>query len=278
MSAEDIYSHVNQRYGQAAHITDDTNAATVAKAFGYSEADLANIPKDANLGLSCGNPLALTTLQPGETVLDLGSGAGLDVFLASSKVGPSGKAIGVDMNEAMLAKARKLKQDTGKTNVEFVHARITDIPLPAASVDCITSNCVINLVPEQEKQAVFCEIARLLKPGGRVAISDILANRPLPDEIRSRIDLYVGCVAGASQVAEYQTYLETAGFKDILITDAQGDLNVYLGTGVDSCCDAGAQAERQGGCCGKGSGEASAQDLDLNDWVGSYKIFAVKQA
>ncbi|KAJ6782220.1 hypothetical protein PWT90_06726 [Aphanocladium album] len=275
MNTEDVYSHVNQRYAQAAIATDNTNAVTVAKAFGYSEEDLANIPQNANLGLSCGNPLALTTLQPGETVVDLGSGAGLDVFLASSKVGPSGKAIGIDMNEAMLAKAHKLKQDTGKTNVEFIHARITDIPLAAATVDCITSNCVINLVPEQEKQAVFREIYRLLKPGGRVAISDILAKRPLPNEIRNRIDLYVGCVAGASQVVEYQTYLETAGFKDILITDAHGDLNVYLETGVDSCCEA--DTERQHACCSKESKDGDVQNLDLNYWVGSYKIYAVKR-
>ncbi|KAG5750420.1 hypothetical protein H9Q70_006912 [Fusarium xylarioides] len=260
MNSQDIYAQVGERYGTAAKGSSVTYSTNVAKAFGYSHEDLDSIPKDANLGLSCGTPLAIASLKKGETVIDLGSGAGLDVFLSCSKVGLTGKAIGVDMNKNMLAKARKLKDERSMENVEFIESRITDIALRDNIADCIISNCVINLVPHDEKQKAFNEMYRLLKLGGRVAISDILAKKPLSDDIRNSMALYVGCIAGSSQVKEYKEYLKRAGFSDILITDTNSDLNVYL----DAPSDAAA-----GGCCSVP--ENMAVDLegqDLNDWAG----------
>ncbi|KAG4255886.1 methyltransferase [Fusarium proliferatum] len=260
MNNQDIYTRVGERYGSAANGSNVTYSTNVAKAFGYSNEDLESIPKDANLGLSCGTPLAIASLKEGETVIDLGSGAGLDVFLSSSKVGPTGKAIGVDMNKNMLVKARKLKADRSMENVEFIESRITEIALEDSVADCIISNCVVNLVPHDEKQKAFNEMHRLLKPGGRVAISDILAKKPLSENIRNSMALYVGCIAGASQVEEYEEYLKRAGFNDVLITDANSDLNVYL----DASSDAAA-----GGCCS--APENMAVDLkgqDLNEWAG----------
>ncbi|KAF5549787.1 methyltransferase [Fusarium mexicanum] len=260
MKNQDIYTQVGERYGSAVKVSNAAYSTIVAKAFGYSNEDLDSIPKDANLGLSCGTPLAIASLTEGEIVVDLGSGAGLDVFLSSSKVGPTGKAIGVDMNKNMLAKARKLKDDRSMENVEFIESRITDIALEDNIADCIISNCVVNLVPHDEKQKAFNEMHRLLKPGGRVAISDILAKKPLSDDIRNSMALYVGCIAGASQVVEYEEYLRRAGFTDILITDTNSDLNVYL----DASSDAAA-----GECCSVS--ENMTVDLkgqDLNEWAG----------
>ena len=162
----------------------------MAEAFGYTPEQLASIPAEANMGLSCGNPTAFASLKPGETVVDLGCGGGLDVFLAAKRVGPTGKAIGIDMTPEMLDLARRnaAKADGGKPldNVEFHQATIDKLPLPDASVDCVISNCVINLAPD--KQAVFCEIARVLKPGGRLAVSDIALKKPLPAGTRQRPD------------------------------------------------------------------------------------------
>ncbi|KAF4341496.1 methyltransferase [Fusarium beomiforme] len=264
MDKQDIYTQVSKRYGKAARSSDATYSTNVAKAFGYSENDLDSIPKDANLGLSCGNPLAVASLKQGETVIDLGSGAGLDVFLSSNRVGPTGKAIGVDMNKDMLAKAWRLKADRGMENVEFVESRITEIALEDGVADCIISNCVVNLVPHDEKQKVFNEMFRLLKPGGRVAISDILAKKPLTDNIRNSMALYVGCIAGASQVAEYERYLNHAGFTNVLITDTQSDLNVYL--------DASAETPAGSCCSAVGNMAADLDGEDLNEWAGN-KIF-----
>ncbi|UNI16358.1 Arsenite methyltransferase [Purpureocillium takamizusanense] len=277
MDSQKIYSEVGERYSAAARGTNTGFGDTIAKAFGYSEEELAAIPKDSNMGLSCGNPLAIATLRAGETVVDLGSGAGLDVFLAAGKVGPTGKVIGVDMNEDMLAKARKLAAASGKDNVEFISSRITEIDLPSSSADCIISNCVINLVPAEEKQLVFNEMHRLLKPGGRVAVSDILAKKPLPKEIRQDIGLYVGCVAGASQVAEYEEHLEAAGFQDVLIAGTGSDLNVYAENCADGCCGAAAATQAAGCCSSQENVLADVGRLDLNPWVGSYKVYAVKR-
>ncbi|KAJ3541060.1 hypothetical protein NM208_g4775 [Fusarium decemcellulare] len=263
MASEEIYAQVSERYGIAAQGTDTKHASSAAKAFGYLDEELASIPQGANLGLGCGNPLATATLREGETVIDLGSGAGLDVFLSAKQVGPNGKAIGIDMNKA----TRKLKSDRGINNADFVESRITEIPLETGIADCIISNCVVNLVPHHEKQKAFDEMFRLLRPGGRVTISDILAKKPLPEKIRNSIALYVGCVAGASQVGEYQQYLLNSGFKGVVIVDTQSDLNVYLEAGV-------------GGCCASAHSKDMAIDLqgeNLNHWVGSYQIYAVKE-
>ncbi|KAM7214081.1 S-adenosyl-L-methionine-dependent methyltransferase [Rhypophila decipiens] len=288
-----IYAKVSEHYSAASKTTSVKYGETVAKSFGYTEEELANIPEGANLGLSCGNPLAITSLREGETVVDLGSGAGFDVFLASTKVGPTGKAIGIDMNDDMLSRANKIKESKGQSaeNVSFVKGVITEIPLEAGTADCIISNCVINLVPEADKPLVFKEMHRLLKPGGRIAVSDILAKQPLPEKLRNDIAMYVGCIAGASQVSEYEKYLGDAGFTNVIIADTKSDLNVYLDTNDDgtkkttdnSCC-----APTTSCCAGtscsdtpaaKDSAAPSTEDLaktDLNDYVGSYKIYAVK--
>ncbi|CEJ93524.1 hypothetical protein VHEMI09105 [[Torrubiella] hemipterigena] len=270
MDSSTIYAQVSVRYSAAATDNNATHSNTVAKAFGYSEEELESIPKDSNLGLSCGNPLALATLREGETVLDFGSGAGFDVFLAAKRVGPTGIAIGIDMNKDMLAKARSICASSGNQNVEFVEASITDIPLPSASADCIISNCVVNLVPHTDKQLVFSEMHRLLRPGGRVAISDILARKPLPESIQQSMSLYVGCIAGAGEVADYQRYLEVAGFQDIVITNTGSDLNVYLEGANNECC---------GDSAGSQAAQAMKDDLkqaNLNEWAGSFRIYAVK--
>ncbi|KAG8165828.1 hypothetical protein KVR01_004380 [Diaporthe batatas] len=242
MSTKQIYDHVTERYSAASRGTALEYGASVAKAFGYSEEELADIPRESNLGLSCGNPMAMASIREGETVIDLGSGAGFDVFLAANKVGPSGKVIGVDMNEDMLARANEIKTKHNKTNVSFVDAQITDMSaIPSGSADCIISNCVINLVPEADKPLVFREMHRLLRPGGRIAVSDIVARRPLPERLRANMALYVGCVAGASTVAQYERYLAEAGFEpgSVVIRDDGADLNVYLETNPDGTRTAG---------------------------------------
>ncbi|KAM7185752.1 S-adenosyl-L-methionine-dependent methyltransferase [Naviculisporaceae sp. PSN 640] len=293
-NSSQIYAKVSEHYSAASKTTSVKYGETVAKSFGYSEEELANIPEGANLGLSCGNPLAITSLREGETVVDLGSGAGFDVFLASTKVGPTGKAIGIDMNDDMLSRANKLKSTKGASaeNVSFIKGLITSIPLESNTADCIISNCVINLVPEADKRLVFNEMHRLLKPGGRIAISDILAKQPLPEKLRNDIAMYVGCIAGASLVSEYEKYLNDAGFTEVIIADTKADLNVYLDTNDDgtkkttdnSCCAPAPTSCCSGTSCADTSGDkssaaASGEALaktDLNEYVGSYKIYAVK--
>ena len=182
---------------------------------GYSAEDSAIAPEPANLGLGCGNPLAIASLQPGQTVLDLGCGAGFDSFLASRAVGPSGTVIGVDMTHEMLAKARENAKKHGFSNVEFRLCEIEALPVADQSVHVIISNCVINLSPE--KPRVFAEAYRVLKPGGRLAVADIVATATLPDEIRGDWAAYTGCMAGASQIGDLQEMLRQAGFDKIKI-------------------------------------------------------------
>lgn len=190
-------------------------AEALAQAVGYSAEQLAAIPEGANLGLSCGNPTALAGLQPGEVVLDLGSGAGLDVFIAAAKVGASGHVHGVDMTKEMVMKARHnaaaFRRRTQLDNVTFHHAQIEAIPLPEASVDVVISNCVLNLSPDQP--AVWREIARVLKPGGRVSISDIVLRRPLPDTVKGLVEAYVGCIAGAQLLEDIGAWVQDAGLE-----------------------------------------------------------------
>jgi arsenite methyltransferase len=191
----------------------------LAKHIGYSAEELAALPEGANMGLSCGNPNALAALKPGEVVLDLGSGGGFDVFIAGKKVGPTGRAIGVDMTAEMLAKARKniasYHQSTGLDNVEFRMGEIEHLPLADASVDAIISNCVINLSPD--KPQVWREMARVLKPGGRVAVSDLALLKPLPPAILESVEALVGCVAGAVLVSETEHMAKDAGLTDIVL-------------------------------------------------------------
>ena len=189
-------------------------ADTVAKSIGYSEEELA-LAGDANLGLGCGNPLALTEMQAGMTVLDLGSGAGFDAFLALARVGPTGHIIGVDMTDDMLALARQNAEKRGATNVEFRKGFIESLPVESASVDYVISNCVINL--SSDKPAVFREIARVLKPGGHFAVSDIVLLKPLPDALARDISAYVGCISGASLVNDYLSMALASGLSDLSI-------------------------------------------------------------
>lgn len=197
---------------------EDTGA--FAKTIGYTDEELRAIPAEANLGLSCGNPTAIGNLAEGETVLDLGSGAGMDCFLAAKEVGPKGRIIGVDMTPEMIEKARENAERSGIENVEFRLGEIENLPLADASVDVVISNCVINL--STDKAQVFREVRRVLKPGGRIAISDMALTRPLSDEIRTSLEAYVGCVAGAVQVEEYKKIVEASGLKDVRVSIKSG--------------------------------------------------------
>lgn len=192
----------------------------LAQAIGYDAETLANLPEGANMGLSCGNPIAIAALKEGQTVLDLGSGGGFDVFQAGEKVKASGRVIGVDMTPEMLAKARKnieqYRQRTGLDNVEFRLGEIEYLPVPDASVDVVLSNCVINLSPD--KPQVWREIFRVLKPGGKVSVSDLALLKHLPENIREMAAALVGCVAGAALIDETRAMLEKTGFTSIVLT------------------------------------------------------------
>ncbi len=184
---------------------------------GYTEAELGAVPEGANLGLGCGNPIALASLKDGETVLDLGSGPGLDCFLAAAKVGPRGKVIGVDMTPEMVAKARASARQGSYGNVEFRIGEIENLPVADNAVDVVISNCVINLSPD--KKRVFEEAFRVLKPGGRVIFSDIALLKELPDFIKNSAEAYIGCLSGAIMRDRYLGAMEAAGFKDVRIID-----------------------------------------------------------
>jgi ubiquinone/menaquinone biosynthesis C-methylase UbiE len=195
-------------------------AGSPADELGYSATDTASVPEGSNLGLGCGNPLAIASLRPGQTVLDLGSGAGFDCFLASKAVGPSGKIIGVDMTPEMIAKARRNAANGGYENVEFRLGEIEHLPVADATADVIISNCVINLSPD--KRSVIEEAFRVLKPGGRLAISDIVATQELPEDVRNDLALYSGCMAGATPIHELRKFLANAGFRDVRIEEKPG--------------------------------------------------------
>ena len=195
---------------------DTSSPAQVSSALlGYSDDDLAVVPDGADLGLGCGNPAAIAAMKSGETVLDLGSGAGFDAFLAARAVGSNGRVIGVDMTPAMVSKARANAEKGEYGNVEFRLGEIEHLPIADGTVDVIISNCVINLSPD--KAAVFADAYRVLRPGGRLAISDVVASAELPDEIRNDLRLYSGCVAGASLISELRTMLLDAGFESVVI-------------------------------------------------------------
>jgi len=224
MSNESIRETVREEYAKAARrVTDQgggTCCGTAAPAGNpvtsnlYREGETASLPAEAlAASLGCGNPTALAELKPGETVLDLGSGGGIDVLLSARRVGPTGKAYGLDMTDEMLALARENQRKAGVQNVEFLKGEIEHIPLPDNSVDVIISNCVINL--SADKDRVLREAFRVLKPGGRVAVSDIVVRGEMPAEIRRRVELWAGCIAGALEESEYQAKLAAAGFGQI---------------------------------------------------------------
>lgn len=220
VTAADVRQLVRQEYGKigagerqgcgCGNLADQ-----VSKSAGYTDDELAAVPDGANLGLGCGNPTAIAGLKPGETVLDLGSGGGFDCFLAANKVGPTGKVIGVDMTPEMIERARDNAQRGGYVNVEFRLGEIEALPVADGTVDVIMSNCVINLSPE--KPRVYREAFRVLKSGGRLAISDMVALKPMPEEIKNDIALLSGCVAGAALVDDLERMLREAGFTQISI-------------------------------------------------------------
>lgn len=287
--SELLLDSVKSKYGAVAKSTlsnDHAGVKAVAEAFGYSPEELTSIPAEANMGLSCGNPTATANLRSGEVVVDLGSGGGLDVFLSSKQVGPTGKAIGIDMTPSMIERARANAEKGGYSNVEFHLAQIDNLPLPDGSVDCVISNCVINLAPD--KPAVFREIARVLKPGGRLAVSDIALKAELPEAVASSLAAYVGCIAGAVRIKTYREELLKAGFEYVEIVDSGADLNAYK------------KVENQAGCCSPAMAEASPfavvqeacyvpapsslhEDLsslldtyDVNQAAASVKVYAIK--
>jgi arsenite methyltransferase len=208
-------------------------ASTAAESIGYTQEDLAGVPAGANLGLGCGNPLALATIQPGETVLDLGSGAGLDAFLAAARVGPTGRVIGVDITPEMVEKARANAVKGGYANVEFRLGDIESLPVEDASADLVISNCVLNLVPD--KPSAFQEIVRVLKPGGRVALSDIVLEGPLPESLKGDEGAYCSCVSGAVTRSEYLAGLAAAGLQEVRVV-SEADAAPLL---ASDCCGQG---------------------------------------
>lgn len=229
MNKDRIKDIVKEKYGQIATesgsccgsssscCAGSPSAAEVGSRIGYSDQEMQDVPEGSNLGLGCGNPIALASLKPGETVLDLGSGAGFDSFLAASRVGPEGRVIGVDMTLEMLAKARENARKGNYTNVEFHQGEIEELPVDGGSVDVIISNCVINL--STHKEQVFSEAFRVLRPGGRIMVSDIVLLEELPAAVQASIEAYVGCVAGASLKQDYLQTIESAGFQDIRVLD-----------------------------------------------------------
>jgi arsenite methyltransferase len=279
----EILDSVRSKYGAVAESTLSSNhegVKAVAEAFGYSTEELMSIPAEANMGLSCGNPTTTAHLRPGEVVVDLGSGGGLDVFLASKMVGPQGRAIGIDMTPAMIERARANATAGAYTNVEFYQSTIDQIPVPDASVDCVISNCVLNLAPD--KSAVFVEIARVLKPGGRVAVSDIALKGELPEAIARSMAAYVGCIGGAIRIEDYRAGLLAAGFEHVEIVDSGADLNAYAKVVNQSGCCSPAMAE--GSCCSPAPDtstlHAELSDLlskyDVNAAAASVKVYAIK--
>jgi SAM-dependent methyltransferase len=195
-------------------------------AIGYSEEEISSVPEGVNMGLGCGNPIVIASLKKGETVLDLGSGGGFDCFLASRQVGERGYVIGVDMTPEMISRARRNAERGGFKNVEFRLGEIENLPVPDNSIDVIISNCVINL--STDKKRVFKEAFRVLKPGGRLSVSDIVSTAPVPDEVRRDIDLYTGCVAGASLIEEVVSMLKETGFVGIEVTPrTEGKESIY---------------------------------------------------
>jgi len=309
--SESLVQAVRSRYGAVALgnlSSADEGVRAVAESFGYSPEELNSIPAAANMGLSCGNPTATASLRPGEVVVDLGSGGGLDVFLAATQVGPQGRAIGIDMTPEMIELARRnaarANDGAGYSNVEFQLATIDKLPLADNSVDCVISNCVINLAPD--KPAVFREIARVLKPGGRLAVSDIALKKPLPAEISQDLYAYVGCIGGAILIHEYQRQLIEAGFANVQVIDSGADLNAYAKIENQSGCCAPpvTQIESQSACSAPATARQTAAEVagsccvpapasesdtrhfekftdllsryDVNDYAASVKVYAVK--
>lgn len=278
-AVRDSYGNV-ARQGLGSH---QAGVRSIASAFGYSEEDLGSIPDEANMGLSCGNPVAMASLRPGETVVDLGAGGGLDVFLASRQIGPEGVAIGIDMTGDMVSLARANARKGNYDNVRFHLAEIEAMPIPSGTVDCVISNCVLNLC--EDKDAALAEVFRILKPGGRLAISDIALKQALPIEIEKEVAAWTGCIGGALTLEVNREKLTAAGFTQVEILDSKSDLNVYKDAGAAACC-----GPATGGCGATGQGDGESKGsisyheemsklldaFDVNEYAASVKMFALK--
>jgi len=224
---EEIVDQVRKRYGSIAvasssccgPVSSRCGTARVSRHLGYGESELASVPREADLGLGCGAPVGHLALRPGETVLDLGSGPGLDALLAAKQVGPTGRVVGVDMTSEMLERARATAARAGASQVEFRQGRLEALPVDDASVDAVTSNCVINLVPD--KAAVFREVARVLRPGGRAVIADIVLERALPEAVAKDVLAWCGCVAGAALRGDYFRLVAEAGLRDAAVLEEE---------------------------------------------------------
>jgi arsenite methyltransferase len=295
-----LKTQVSNVYGTLAKKENTSSASrVVAQAFGYSEEELNSIPKEANMGLSCGNTIKIANLREGETVVDLGCGGGLDCFLAATKVGPKGQVIGVDMTEDMIQLAMKNAAKAGsKSKVcDFRKGDIEALPVDDGVADCVISNCVLNLVPD--KRRAFAEIFRTLKPGGRLAASDIALKQPLPEDVRKDFIAYTGCIAGAILIDEYHRMLLEAGFSDVEIIDSQSNLNVYSELGTVNCCapstsecnavlgSSGSCSTPSSSCCAPSASEEKGKNfgqdmksvlekLDVNAYAAAVKVLAVK--
>ncbi|MBT3362352.1 MAG: arsenite methyltransferase [Chloroflexi bacterium] len=258
MNDQDIRNAVRESYGkvatqqggsccgpeslQASPCCGGPTPDTASKAIGYTDEQLASLPDGADLGLGCGNPTAMASLKEGEVVLDLGSGAGIDCFLAAAAVGKTGRVIGVDMTPAMLERARENASKGGYDNVEFRMGEIEHLPVADNTVDAIISNCVINLSPD--KRQVFSEAYRVLRPGGRVMLSDIVLLKELPEGIKGSVEAYVGCVAGAETKEDYLANLTSAGFTDVKIVSEVSAAGIYDNATEQIVADLGITAEQ----------------------------------
>ena len=278
---DSIADAVRKGYGNVAQQglgSHNDGVRSIANAFGYSDEELGSIPAESNMGLSCGNPLAMASIREGEVVVDLGSGGGLDVFLAARQVGPTGRAIGIDMTGDMISLARANARKGNYDNVSFHLAEIEAMPIPSRSVDCVISNCVLNLC--EDKDAALAEVFRILKPGGRLAISDIALRKELPEHVAKEMSAWTGCIGGALTIEDNREKLLRAGFTDVAIQDAQADLNAYRAGGAAACCGPSTD------CCGPSDEpqEANFHDqmsalldtIDANEYAASVKIFALK--
>ena len=260
--ADQLRERVREGYARIAERGSGCCSEQVGRKIGYTDAELAAVPQGANLGLGCGNPTAIDALEPGETVLDLGSGAGMDAFLAARQVGPSGRVIGVDMTDAMLEKARENARVVGLDNVEFRKGTIEALPVEDETVDVVLSNCVINLSPEKER--VYREAFRVLRPGGRLMVSDLVLERPLPPQVLESMDAYLGCVGGAALRAEYLATIEGAGFSEVRVQHEThyADVASLDGPGIEQALTR--------------FGVTRQQAMELLDAVTSIHVFARK--
>ncbi|EIW80452.1 NAD(P)-binding protein [Coniophora puteana RWD-64-598 SS2] len=302
-SPDEVVDAVRNAYGTVAKEgADRAYADTVAQAFGYTAEQLQSVPEDSHMGLSCGNPVATASIREGENVIDLGSGGGVDVFLAAAKAGPTGQVVGLDMSPDMIALARRnaAKRNLKPPRVSFVKTLLHErLPINSDSVDCVLSNCVINLLPTEGKANLLKEVYRVLKPGGRVVLDDIIAKKEFTETLRVNLQAYVGCVSGALQLHEYREIMQNAGFQDAVFVDTKGDLNAYTQGDSIGCCakpepstSCSVSSSCQPASCGPSSSckptssgtstqstsTIAHQVADVNEWAASYQIYATKQA